>query len=167
MHWRASEDKWRIVIDWPQSLWFAAYIGQREGFELGGEIQASSQAETEWRIWWDNCDMPVYELAAVEKLREFYKAGFEQEVAETRLKLVQKQNTQLDLVNLAKIVKSCQIKMGKTVSDFELELDFVTWPKDYNKSVSNRRIVLGIGYLQPEKLAELNEILQRLILGLV
>ncbi len=44
---------WRMAIDVPRELGFASYIGRVEGFSLDDGSPPASEAEAEWRAWWD------------------------------------------------------------------------------------------------------------------
>lgn len=62
-HRFAVSRSWRMMIDLPTHLQFAAYIGQREGFTAATQPQPTTQAEQEWRAWWEGLPAMLRALA--------------------------------------------------------------------------------------------------------
>ncbi len=70
---RFGRESWKMNIDFPIPLQFAAYIGQHQGFAPTADAGAASRVEAEWRQWWDS--LPAVFAEAQEESLRLLKAG--------------------------------------------------------------------------------------------
>jgi hypothetical protein len=75
---------------------------------------------------------------------------------------------QFQRVRVDKVVSACAAAAGRRESaPCVLAVDFVMWPADYMRVVSDTYVVLGKRYLGPAETTTLQEILRELIARLV
>lgn len=138
---------WRASLDFPEELQFASYVAQQEGFTLEEGGDAKSQAEIEWRSWWERLisrlpakqeamqqgidpravtafDPPAFNsLEAIPGLQTLCRKhwlAFHQywgTVRGQRMPHIEKLLEQLRRVALDQIVKECLREAGRTKSN--------------------------------------------------
>jgi hypothetical protein len=75
---------------------------------------------------------------------------------------------QLQRVRMERIVKACAAVAGKRESaPFDLTVNFVLWPDDFHRVISDTYLVLGRQFLDVERVVALRAILQEFIARLV
>jgi hypothetical protein len=66
-----STVSWHVTVDIAESLQFAAYIGEKEGFHIT-EQDVTSKNELEWLHWWQS--LPTQEAAFSDSFGNYMKA---------------------------------------------------------------------------------------------
>ncbi|MCL5997163.1 MAG: hypothetical protein M1546_14070 [Chloroflexi bacterium] len=132
---------------------------------------------SEWGNPWlrVNYDPPTFtRLArwpAVQALCQRHFPTFHQHwgtVGGDKLPMANQLGEQLRRVRIDKIVKICAATAGKRESaPFKLTVDFVVWPPDYRRIISDTYVVLGKRYLDPAQATTLRGLLQELVARLV
>lgn len=202
-----STGSWRIVIDAPRELGFAAYIGRVEHFSLDEGSPASSKVEAEWRWWWQDLpqksqagrseinrvlqdlkagtprpgslpglwfDPPDFpDLADIPYVRELCRRHwdhFQGEWAAIKWRLTgsnRKPPNPMPHTNLERLIAQCQRSTGRRGQAFDLRLDFIEWPRDYERMAAAGHLILGSGYQEAEKADALREVLRQRITALL
>ena len=143
MH-QAHTESWQIRFDFPSTLQFSGYVGQQEGFSLTDSTPSSSQAETEWRTWWNIFETSTPEVRtqsdppdfnslkgtpALQQLCRRYWRAFHQMWGSSggkKMPTVSKMQSQLHQIRPDHIVRMCMRAAGKSdVHPFILQIDFV------------------------------------------
>ncbi|MCE7985891.1 MAG: hypothetical protein DYG89_32335 [Caldilinea sp. CFX5] len=176
---------WRIGCNFPNELLLWGYIAQQTGFTLGEEPPRSA-VEHAWRTWWERF-LPI--TGVEEKISLFQPPNFPnladtpglqqvcQQVYPTfhrrwghvdGLPLVrsvnQKLSTQLRYLNLNQLIKDWGNAQGRTtIHPFQLQINFVWWPVDYYREVTENQLVLGFQYLEPVQADAFKAIVQERI----
>ncbi len=180
--------KWQVNVDAPMLLQFASYVGEQEGFsprQTDGRPQASP-AEAEWQDWWESVVLdptdleasaalfaraPEFEpLAAKPLLREICRSrwdGFLKSWRTGKPTLVERLEAQTGPLAMHEIVRQQERRLGRRSRDFRWRLCFVWWPESYLRDVSASPTVLGAGYLEPSRLADLRALVHDRIVPLV
>ncbi len=198
---------WRVAIDAPRELGFAAYIGRVERFSPDSGSPPSSEAEAEWRAWWDNLPRATREvrseidrvvralragnppsgrppglwlgppdfpdLADTPRVRELCRrhwGRFQDEWESIRWQLISGGTGVPDMmphIDLPRLVAECQRSTGKRGRAFDLEVDFVEWPRDYKRVAAQGYLILGSSYQEAERVDALRETLRQRITALL
>lgn len=80
-----------------------------------------------------------------------------------KMQLVKQNQQQLNRLQVQKLVKEIERQKGRQVKAFKFTVDFVVWPVDYKREVSESLLILGTEYTEARRLEELRAILGKYI----
>jgi hypothetical protein len=176
---KADGPSWQVSIDMPYGLQLPAYVGRQEGFAApaGQDQPPGSPAEADWREWWElaiaHVGDPDYLVAMYANPPEFdgladrpllqelcrrHWDGFREDSKRRKPDLTM--HAELRGLDVNGIVKGQERRLGRRVQPFKFRLDFTHWPSGYHRDVTDGHTVLGAGYLEPDRLGDLREIVE-------
>ncbi len=108
---------------------------------------------------------------ALQQLCQFHWPAFHRDwgmVGGRKMSLVSQQTAQFGRVRVDKLVRESVRAAHKPASrPFYLRVDFVIWPEDYRRDISDHHLVLGVQYLDPSRITVLLTTLNTYIARLV
>ena len=188
---------WVLRCDFPEYLQLSGTIAQQEGFQPGADTRTATLVETQWLMWWESLMLPPAGFAmlpnqtdpwrrvnydppdftrlahwpAIQALCRRHYPAFHQHwgtIGGDKDPMTVLLHEQLTRVRVDRIVNACAAAAGKRESaPFDLTVDFVVWPADYERVSSDTYVVLGKQYLEPEQVESLRELLRSSIAKLV
>lgn len=185
---RTLDSAWQIHYSFRNYLLFWGYIGHEVGFTLDKETSQSS-VENAWQTWWDRflqiatleegfqlyqppnfsnlADTPELQQLCRQHYSAFHHIWGHVDGIEFQNSVNEKLRAQLRAIKPNQLVETAVQAKAKTKANaFKLEADFVLWPADYYLEMAADHVVLGFGYLEPERTEALKTILEQHISAL-